>query len=329
MEKKVEKRLNSISELIDFLKPENLVYIQPHNFPDHDAIASAFGLQYIFKQFNIPTQIVYGGLLQRGSLIQLIKDLAIDLKRVDECEMVASDKVVIVDGCKGNKNVTDLIGDEVAIIDHHMFKEVEDVEFSDIRPDYGACASVIASYFEELNLDIPKDIATAFMIAIHIDTQNFLRGISEHDLDTYHLCFSIADVQYVDKISRNNSVVKDLSKYKDLIKSIQYHGRIAFCYLPDGCGQNLLGILADFVLTLMEINFVVLCAKNDQKINFSLRSEVPEWNASSIIQEALEGIGFGGGHAEMAGGVINDISNCDMELIQKKFISIIGQLVAQ
>ena len=133
MEKKIEQRLNTISELIDFLKTEKRVYIQPHNFPDHDAIASAFGLQYIFKQFDIPSQIVYGGLLQRGSLIKLIKDLEIDIEHVDDCKMVESDKVIIVDGCKGNKNVTDLIGDEVAIIDHHMFKEVEDVEFTDIR----------------------------------------------------------------------------------------------------------------------------------------------------------------------------------------------------
>ncbi len=324
MEKKVEKHLGNISELIGFLKNETLVYIQPHNFPDHDAIASAFGLQYIFKQFDIPSQIVYGGLLQRGSLIRLIKDLSIDLKHVDDCKMDESDKVVIVDGCKGNKNVTDLIGDEVAIIDHHMFKEVEDVEFSDIRTDYGACASVIASYFEELNLAIPKDVATLFMIAIHIDTQNFLRGISKYDLDTYHTCFLVADVQYVDMISRNNLVIEDLSKYKELIENTQYHGRIAFCYFSEGCSQNLLGILADHVLTLMEIDFVVLCAKNDQKINFSLRSEVLEWDASSVIQEVLEGIGFGGGHAEMAGGVIHDISNCDIESIQKKFISILG-----
>ncbi len=323
MGKKVEKHLTSIRELIDFLKPEKRVYIQPHNFPDHDAIASAFGLQYIFKQFDIPSQIVYGGLLQRGSLIRLIKDLAIDLKHTDACKMDKNDKVVIVDGCKGNKNVTDLIGDEVAIIDHHMFKEVEDVEFSDIRTEYGACASVIASYFGELKLNIPKDVATLFMIAIHIDTQNFLRGISKHDLDAYHRCFLIADVQYVDMISRNNLVIEDLVKYKELIENTQYHGRIAFCYFPEGCGQNLLGILADHVLTLMEIDFVILCAKNDQKINFSLRSEVLEWDASSVIQKALEGIGFGGGHAEMAGGVINDISNCNMALIQKKFIGII------
>ena len=36
-------------KLVELLKG-NVVYIQTHNFPDPDAIASAFGLQYFLKQ---------------------------------------------------------------------------------------------------------------------------------------------------------------------------------------------------------------------------------------------------------------------------------------
>ena len=53
---------------------------------------------------------------------------------------------------------------------------------------------------------------------------------------------------------------------------------------------------------------ITLCAKNGGGIIFSVRSENPDWNAARIIFSVLKGIGFGGGHADMAGGIIKDIS---------------------
>mgnify|MGYP000271808585 CR=1 FL=1 len=49
-------------------KPQDLIvllkghktYIQTHNFPDPDAIASAYGLQYFLQQFLLYTQVSAG-----------------------------------------------------------------------------------------------------------------------------------------------------------------------------------------------------------------------------------------------------------------------------
>ena len=154
MEKIVETRLSSISGLIDFLRDEEFVYIQPHNFPDHDAIASAFGLKHFFKTQGLESIITYDKDIQRDSLKKMISDLNIPLVPRDEAAMTEKHKIVLVDGCKGNSNVTDLIGDEVGVIDHHNVLSPDDVEFSDIRPDYGACATIVWSYFNEYGLTI-------------------------------------------------------------------------------------------------------------------------------------------------------------------------------
>ena len=37
------------------------IYIQTHNFPDPDAIASAFGLQRLLAQHEIPSTLCYDG----------------------------------------------------------------------------------------------------------------------------------------------------------------------------------------------------------------------------------------------------------------------------
>ena len=124
------------------------------------------------------------------------------------------------------------------------------------------------------------------------------------------------------KYNRNFSTFKDLKHYALLIDNLETKDNVAFCYFPDGCSINTLGILADFVLALEEIDLVVLCAKNIGKINFSSRNEAPEWNSSLIVQELLKGIGSGGGHCHMAGGTVLDAHLFDPVKVRDKLLKL-------
>jgi len=320
--KKITRYFSTINELIGFLKNENIVYIQPHNYPDHDAIASAFGLQHFLMHFGIQPKIVYDTIIQRESLLRLMDKLNIQAYRITDISMTSRDKVILVDGCKGNTNVTDLIGDEVGVIDHHLVAEPDDVEFSDIRMEYGACASIIASYYLDHQVEMPRDVASALLIGINMDTALLTRNVSEFDIRAYLHCYRIANVSYVNNVIRNYIRIDDLIYYQYLITNNKIHDRILFCYFPQGCNQNLLGILSDFALALDEIDLVVLCAK-DQKIHFSLRSEVLEWDVSLLIRNLLAGKGFGGGHADMAGGIIPDVNQFDPDEIFQTTIKLL------
>ena len=88
--------------------------------------------------------------------------------------------------------------------------------------------------------------------------------------------------------------------------------------------QNLLGILGDFFISLEEAEFVVLCARNANVINVSVRSEREDWNASRVVQKALDGIGFGGGHADMAGGMIRELAGMDGGVLQARFREVLA-----
>ncbi len=303
--------MNSIRELIDSLKNEARVFIQPHDYPDPDAVTSAFGMQRLLAHFGIESHIVYNKLIERDSLKRIIQDLKIDIREAGSYGMKAGEKIILVDGCKGNSNVTDLIGEEFACVDHHPVTAPEDVTFADIREEYGACATIIGSYYIELGVELPGDVATALMIGITRDTAMFTRGVTEFDLNVYSRCFVSADVDYVNSIVRNNICADDLGYYRHMLKNLKSSGGVAYCFFPDGCGQNLMGILADFVLSLVEIEFVMLCAANDDMVNISIRCENESWNAADVIRAFLEDRGFGGGHAEMAGGVIYDASFFD------------------
>jgi len=315
--------MKNIMDLVNLLKKEKYIYIQTHNYPDHDAVASAFALQEFFKNSGIQSYLTFDGDIQRDSLLDMISSLKIDIRKIAEYDMSREDKIVIVDGCKGNKNVTDLIGDEVGVIDHHQVEKAEDVPFNDIRSDYGACSSIIFKYFNDADITIPQNVASALLIGINMDTSLLTRGVSENDIYAYSSLYTISDVRLVNSILRNYIQQKDLKFYKEAIDKVTITGNIAYCYFPEGCNQNMLGILGDFFLALSEVDFVILLAKNTNKINFSLRNEISRWNCSTIIQAALQGIGFGGGHSDMAGGIINDIALFDERKVYDNFMKLL------
>jgi nanoRNase/pAp phosphatase (c-di-AMP/oligoRNAs hydrolase) len=313
--------MGRFSDLLDVIGTRRPVFVQTHDFPDHDAVASAFGMQGLLARSGVPSRIVYGGDLQRDSLRRMIRDLGIEAVPAASAAICATDPIVIVDGCKGSKNVTELPGDEVAVIDHHEVKSPDTVPFIDIRPDRGACSTLIHGYWGETGEEVPVPVATALMIGINMDTALLTRQVSRSDIEAYADLYTRADIRLENSILRNSIQTKDLAFYRHALENVEIRDRVAFCWFPAGCNQNLLGILGDFFISLEEVQFVVLCARNANVINVSVRNERDGWNASRIVQSALDGIGFGGGHADMAGGIIRDADGIDGPLLHARFLT--------
>ena len=311
--------MDRMRHLLGVIGARRPVFVQTHDFPDHDAIASAFGMQKLLALQGVPTRIVYAGDLQRDSLKRMIAELGISAVPAASVTMEASDPVVIVDGCKGSKNVTDLPGDEVAVIDHHQVVSPDNVPFVDIRPDHGACATMIHGYWGDVKAVVPRDVATALMIGINMDTALMTRQVGVEDIRAYADLYAAADVRLENSILRNSIQTKDLVFFRHALANVDIRDAMAFCWFPEGCNQNLLGILGDFFISLQEADFVVLCARNANVINVSVRSEREDWNASRVVQQALSGIGFGGGHADMAGGIIRETGGIDGNGLQARF----------
>ncbi|MCB1316911.1 MAG: DHH family phosphoesterase [Leptospiraceae bacterium] len=300
------------------------IFLQAHNFPDHDAVAASFALRDLLRREGIDARIIYEGEIERNSLRTMIEKLGIDIQPAANFDLRPEDYIVVVDGCKGNKNVTDLIGEEVAVIDHHEVVSPEDVRYVDIRTHYGSTCTIIYTYFRNLRREISRSVATAMLIGLNMDTALMTRGVSPADLQAYADLYVAADTTLVNSILRNQVQTRDLAFYRQALDAVRVNQSFAFCYFPDGCNQNLLGMLGDFFLTLQEVDFVALCAHNGRRINFSLRSERNEWNCSDVIQQVLDGIGFGGGHAELAGGMMPDVTLFNKSEIESRFRSALG-----
>jgi nanoRNase/pAp phosphatase (c-di-AMP/oligoRNAs hydrolase) len=303
-----------LKTLADTIAPRiRRIFIQMHNSPDPDAISSAFALQYLLRHEGIDAVICYRGEIEKYSTSRMVQMLGIRLTNISDIQdMREEDPIILVDSQKGNSNITDFIGNEVASIDHHpVFHEVQYL-FEDIRPKVGACASIIAEYFNDNGVDIPQTIATALLYGIKTDTLDLSRSVSELDLDMFYKLYKIADIELLNRIQLNQLQFCELTAYSNAINNIKLYDNVGFAYLGADCPDSLLGTVSDFIMSLKEVEFSVVYSRRKEGIRFSVRNEMPEYDAGRIIMKALNGLGNGGGHKAMAGGFIPEAAIREM-----------------
>lgn len=297
--------MTKLDSLCDILKdaPDE-IFIQPHNVPDPDAIASSFGLRYLLKTRGIKTEIVYDQEMEKANSLQMLDVFNISMTLAHKVATLGEeDWVILVDGQKGNSNLTDLPTEEVAVIDHHEYRGPQDYKFEDVRPNVGSCSAIIAQYFFENEITPPMPEATALMYGILIDTNNLSRGVSELDLEMLYKLYAHADMPLINRLKGSEISLNDLYIYADAFKTVELFQRIGFLRI-DRANDSLMGAAADIVLSTEEIDVVVAYTQKPEGIKLSIRSEVSNVNAAELVQHLVENLGVGGGHPHMAGGFI-------------------------
>lgn len=325
--------MNDFKSVLESIQKDH-IYIQTHNFPDPDAIASAYGLSVLLNRFGVTTSICYKGKIERYSTNGLVDKLGIKMIDITDYEFETDDnEIIIVDSQKGNSNMTDIPGRYIACIDHHQSYISENryrYRYSDIRPELGACATIIAEYYFENNIQMDKKVATALLYGIKTDTQRLSRGVSQRDMDIYQVLFKMCDKEIIDSLEHCNLQFEDLRAFATAINSIKVFDNVSFANTGRDCPEALIASISDFMLDLVEVDFSVVYSLKQDGIKLSIRS-IGAIDAGAVTHLALEGIGGGGGHIEMAGGFVPfNKSEVDIiaviDLIQERFLEGIGKL---
>lgn len=321
--------MNKFEEVVSNISG-NHVYIQTHNFPDPDAIASAYGLQMLLRTKNIDSTICYKGQIDKGNTIKMVNSLNISIANLEELEdLHDNDEVILIDAQKGNANIIDMTGNEIICIDHHPTYEKIEYVYSDIRPEVGACASIIASYYYDNNIIPDGNVATALMYGIKIDTDNMTRGVSELDLEMFYKLYRLSDNNLLNSLDLSKIQFTDLQAYASAINTMKIYDNISFANTGLDCPEALIATISDFVLALDEVNLSVVYSIKRDGIKLSVRSDFRKYNAGNITNVALSGIGNGGGHETMAGGFV-PFDNGPKELliakIQERFVDTINDM---
>lgn len=305
------------------------VYIQTHNFPDPDAIASAFGLQKLLAAYGVESRLCYDGKIDKLSASKMLSAFRMEMSPYESliADMKETDRIICVDTQKHAGNVTDFIGDEVACIDHHPTFVPVEYKYKDIRMT-GACATLIAEYYALSGIAPDRDVATALLYGLKMDTLNLTRNVTALDIEMLGYLFPYCDPDTLADLERNNMEFTDLKAYGAAIENIELYDKVGISYVPFTCPAALVAILSDFILALVEVEVAIVASFREDGIKLSVRSEDPEVHAGNLLHKALLGIGNGGGHATMGGGFISkervpELGNYPQDRIRELFLDVL------
>ena len=298
-------------DLINILKGHR-VFIQTHNFPDPDAVSSAFGLQQLLDFYDIPSTLCYDGRIDRSSLKKMLDTFGVTMYCEGEItDMQPDDLIVLADSQKLNDNITCMAGNYIACVDHHPTMFPFAYQYKDIRP-VGSCASIVASYFRQTGAPLSANCAAALAYGIKMDTADLTRGTAALDMEMLSYLFTYADWNLVTEMYSNTMEFDDLRAYGAAIQNIQIFQRTGFAYIPFHSAQALVAIISDFILSLDLVDIAVVYARQEEGLRFSIRCRPGRIHAGLLVSKALKPYGNGGGHPSMAGGLI---PNGSLELL--------------
>ncbi len=175
---------------------------------DPDAIATAMAVKRILWRRVNEVLITYFNRITRPDNLAMIEHTEAGIVPLSDLDKSQFDKFVIVDSQPDHNECFSGIAYD-AIIDHHPLS-CSEAAFVDIRPDYGACATMLTEYMRSLNVKPSAKLASALMLGIKTDTANFTRQASSRDIRAFQFLYKYANMNIVTKVERAHMTESDL-----------------------------------------------------------------------------------------------------------------------
>ncbi len=304
------------------LAKQDSVAVLMHPNPDPDAMASALAVGELAESADTESVIQYSGQIrhQENRAFETVLDLEFD--QVESAADIAADAVVLVDhntprGFEGAERIEPL-----AVIDHHPGNGTG-TDFTDVRTDNGACASIFATYFERLgwepvspeeyeSLDdgknvLPPDVSTGMIYGIQSDTKHLTKGCSSDEFEAASYLYPGVDEDRLDRIANPEVDAEVLDVKARAITEREV--RNAFAISDVGTVSNVDSIpqAADELLRLEGVTAVVVYGDRDGSLHVSGRSRDDRVHMGKTLSKLVEDIPMSeaGGHARMGGGQIS------------------------
>ncbi|MFB6309749.1 MAG: bifunctional oligoribonuclease/PAP phosphatase NrnA [Salinirussus sp.] len=294
-----------------------------HPNPDPDAMACAMAVAELADAVDTQTTMQYPGEIrhQENRAFETVLDQ--DFQRVEDATDLAADDVVLVDHntARGFRGAETL--EPVAVVDHHPGGGVG-TDFTDVRTDNGACASIFSQYFEQLEWEPtpPEDlgetdadatgvlsptVATGLIYGIQSDTAHLTSGCSVDEFDAAAYLYAGIDEDRLDRIANPEVDAEVLDVKARAITERDV--RNAFAVSDVGTVSNVDAIpqAADELLRLEGVTAVVVIGDRDGDLHVSGRSRDDRVHMGKTLSELVDGIPLSdaGGHARMGGGQIS------------------------
>ena len=277
-----------------------------HDNPDPDALASAVALVDIAREIGQTANVYYFGNINHQENRAMVNLLDLDLRQLESPEPVENaGGVALVD--HGRPGVNDGLNESTTVdivIDHHPPRGVIEGTFVDLRSDVGATSTLIASYFDRLDIDLRPNTATALLYGIYVDTDDFSRGVTPADFNAASLL--LPDVQW-DLLEQIESPTISSDTFETISRAIHNrtrHGAVLTSCVGQLADRDDLAQAADRLLNLEGITTTLVFGIHDGTVYCSGRARGSDIDLGETLRRAFDHIGSAGGHDNMAGAQI-------------------------
>jgi nanoRNase/pAp phosphatase (c-di-AMP/oligoRNAs hydrolase) len=304
-------------KLLNVLREAKNILLTTHQQPDPDALASALALRTLLRaklkdaKVTLSVKGSIGGGYNRAFAQQLS---GLDLAPWDDAALSQYDAIVLLDVQPAMRssplpaNVA-----PTAVIDHHRSGKRPHCPFCDVRPDVGATASIIFSYFMELEVDITPDLAATLLFAIETDLAGAAGQPGELDNMALSSLTLLADTHKLYKMRYVDLPQSTYIAHAHGLANAMYYDNVMISHLDLMESPEAPAVIADFLLRFEAVQWVLVTAVNGQSLVMSLRTGTKD-SAADVMRRLLRKLGDGGGHRTKAGGSIQMESGSPAEV---------------
>jgi nanoRNase/pAp phosphatase (c-di-AMP/oligoRNAs hydrolase) len=265
---------------------------------DPDAIASAMAVKRLLWRRVSEVAIAHFNRISRPDNLALIQLTDVGLRNLAEVDKAQFDHFVIVDSQPDHNEAFAGIT-YTAIIDHHPLTRAE-AAYTDIRPGYGTCSTLLTEYLKSWKIKPSAKLAAALMMGIKTDTADFTRQSTLKDIRAFQYLYKFADNNIVTKVERAILTDEDLDFLGSAIKKRRVKNNRVFFHAGKISKPDELVMVADFFLTIVGINWSIVSGVVDRKLIVILRNDGLRKGAGNTAKEAFSKYGSAGGHKTMA-----------------------------
>ena len=277
-----------------------------HDNPDPDAIASAIALAKIADSVGVEADACYFGTISHQENQALVNLLDLPLRNLGDSEDVSEYAgVALVDHSR--PGVNDGLPEDTTVdivIDHHPPRAPIEARYVDLRHSVGATSTLLVDYFERLDVEPSRQVATALLYGIRIDTKDFTREVSDTDFEAAAYLVPYTDWKTLDRVESPTVSAEVLRTTSRAIRNRVVRGDVLVTNVGVIRNRDSLAQAADLLLDMEGVRVTLVYGIIDDTVYASGRARGTPIDLGETLRDALDAIGSAGGHADMAGAQI-------------------------
>ncbi len=287
--------IQRLEKLLALFSKENNVLIVIN--ADPDAMACAMAVKRLLWRKVTSVTITYFNEMTRPDNLTMIRVLDLEMIHINEVNEKAFDRFVVVDSQPDHHECFAMFPYD-AIIDHHPLS-CDSGKFNDIRPEYGACSSMMTEYLKSAGVKPSQKLATGLLMGIKTDTGGFRQAAME-DVRAFQYLYQFANTCLMARIEQAEFKETDLEFIGYAIKQRKIINHRVYAHTgkienPDQCV-----IVADFFMRIESANWSIISGIYEEKLVIIMRNDGLRRSAGNTVKDAFSHIGSAGGHRTMA-----------------------------